>query len=261
MTSPIEVLNRAALITGAGRGIGKAIARRVGEHGMPVGINDVDPTLAERTAAEFRAAGLTALALPGDVTSKGEVTGMLDRLEAELGPLWLLVNNAGIYNAAPTTEMTEAQWDRVMAVDAKGVFLCSQAAIRRMVPRGAGRIVNIASIGGLIVRTGQIAYCAAKAAVVHFTRCLAVEMAPYGITVNCICPGSTNTEMLGAVGSGQSFDMAALLEMIPDNKLAEETDHANLVVYLASDVAAHITGQVVAVDGGQSLYHPFVARR
>jgi NAD(P)-dependent dehydrogenase (short-subunit alcohol dehydrogenase family) len=145
-------------------------------------------------------------------------------------------------------------------VDAKGVFLCSQAAIRRMMPRHGGRIVNISSIGGVIVRTGQIAYCAAKAAVVHMTRCLAVEMAPYGITVNCICPGSTNTEMLNATRSGQSFDLGALLEMIPDGRVAEEAEHAHLAAYFASDEAAHVTGQVVTVDGGQSLYHPFVAK-
>jgi 3-oxoacyl-[acyl-carrier protein] reductase len=261
MTGTPPYANRPALITGAGRGIGKTIARVLAEQGMPTGINDVDPVLAEQTASEFRAIGLTALALPGDVSKAADVTAMFERAEAELGALWLLVNNAGVYNAAPTAEMTEAQWDRVMAVDAKGVFLCSQAAVRRMQTRGGGRIVNIASIGGVIVRTGQIAYCAAKAAVVHMTRCLAVEVAPLGITVNCICPGSTQTEMLGAVGTGQSFDLGALLEMIPDRRLAEEVDHANLVVFLASDVAAHITGQVVAVDGGQSLYHPFVIRQ
>ena len=261
MTTSAQPTPRPALITGAGRGIGKTIARTLAQHGTPVGINDVDPALAEQVAAEFRAAGLTALALPGDVSRKADVTAMFDRAEAELGPLWLLVNNAGVYNAAPTVEMTEEQWDRVMAVDAKGVFLCSQAAVRRMLPRGGGRIVNIASIGGLIVRTGQIAYCAAKAAVVHFTRCLAVEVAPHGITVNCICPGTTRTEMLSAVGSGQAFDLDALLEMIPAGRVAQEDDHASLVAYFASDQAAHITGQIVTVDGGQSLFHPFVTRR
>jgi len=261
MTTSAQSGNRSALVTGAGRGIGRTVARVLAEHGMPVGLNDVDPVLAEKTAAEFRAAGLTALALPADVSRKADVTALVERAEAELGPLWLLVNNAGVYIARPTVEMTEEQWDRVMAVDIKGVFLCSQAVVRRMMPRGGGRIVNISSIGGIIVRTGQLAYCAAKAAVVHVSRCLAVEMAPHGITVNCICPGSTNTEMLTATSSGQSFQMDALLEMIPGGRLAEEEDHANLIVYLASDAARHITGQVVAVDGGQHLYHPFVMRR
>jgi NAD(P)-dependent dehydrogenase (short-subunit alcohol dehydrogenase family) len=259
MTTPPSL--RTALVTGAGRGIGKTIARRLAESGMPVGINDVNPTLVQQVVAEFRADGLSALGLPGDVSNKTDVTDMFDHAEAELGSLWLLVNNAGVYNAAPTADLAEEMWDRVMAVDLKGVFLCSQAAIRRMAPRGGGRIVNISSIGGVIVRTGQLAYCAAKAAVVHITRCLAVEMAPHGITVNCVCPGSTNTEMLTATSSGQAFDMDALLDMIPDRKLAEEVDHANLIAYFASDVAAHVTGQVVTVDGGQSLFHPFVMRR
>ena len=176
-----DLTSRAAVITGAGRGIGRTMAHVFAQKGMPVGINDVSPQLAEQVAAEFRAEGLTALALPADVGNKASVTAMFERAEAELGPLWLLVNNAGIYNAAPTPEMSEEMWDRVLSVDAKGVFLCSQAAIRVMMPRHGGRIVNISSIGGLIVRTGQIAYCAAKAAVVHFSRCLAVEVAPHGL--------------------------------------------------------------------------------
>jgi NAD(P)-dependent dehydrogenase (short-subunit alcohol dehydrogenase family) len=130
------------------------------------------------------------------VSNKAQVTAMFDQAEAELGPLWLLVNNAGVLNAAPTAEMPEELWDKAFAIDAKGVFLCSQAALRKMIPRRQGRIVNLASIAGLIVRTEQIAYCSAKAAVVHFSRCLAVEMAPHSITVNCLCPGMTGTDML-----------------------------------------------------------------
>jgi 3-oxoacyl-[acyl-carrier protein] reductase len=141
-------------------------------------------------------------------------------------------------------------------VDAKGVFLCSQAAIRRMIPRRQGRIVNISSIAGLIVRTAQIGYCSAKAAVVHFTRCLAVEMAPHGITVNCLCPGMTWTEMLSVSARERGLDLDAMVELIPAGRMATEEDHAHLVAYLASEEAGHVTGQIVAVDGAQSLYHP-----
>jgi NAD(P)-dependent dehydrogenase (short-subunit alcohol dehydrogenase family) len=140
------------------------------------------------------------------------------------------------------------------------VFLCSQAAIQRMIPRGAGRIVNLASIAGMIVRTGQIAYCAAKAAVIHFSRCLAVEMAPHGITVNCLCPGMTWTDMLRDSAVERGLDLDAMLEMIPAGRMAKEEDHAGLVLYFASEEAAHVTGQVVAVDGAQSLFHPLQMR-
>jgi NAD(P)-dependent dehydrogenase (short-subunit alcohol dehydrogenase family) len=255
------VTNKVAVVTGAGRGIGKTIARVLAQQGMRVGVNDADPGLAHETAQEFRHQGLQALALPADVSTKDQVQAMLRQAEAELGPVWLLVNNAGVFQAAPTLEVDEEDWDRVFSVDAKGVFLCSQAAIQGMISRRAGRIVNIASIAGMIVRTGQIAYCSAKAAVIHFTRCLAVEMAPYGITVNCLCPGMTWTSMLSVSARERGLDLDAMVELIPAGRMAQEQDHAHLVSYFASEEAAHVTGQVVAVDGGQSLYHPLTAKK
>jgi len=247
---------RVALVTGGGRGIGRTIVQVLAQEGMLVGLNDVTIELAESAAKALRAEG-RVLALPGDVSRRAEVSAMFDRVEAELGPLWLLVNNAGVINAGPTTEMSEQAWDKAFEVDAKGVFLCSQAAINKMIPHHAGRIVNVASIAGLIVRTGQIAYCSAKAAVVHFTRCLAVEMAPYGITVNCLCPGMTQTEMLIGTAKERDLDLNAMTKLIPAGHMAQESDHAHLVMFFASDESAHVTGQVVAVDGAQSLYHPF----
>jgi NAD(P)-dependent dehydrogenase (short-subunit alcohol dehydrogenase family) len=183
---------------------------------------------------------------------------MFTRLEHELGPLWLLVNNAGIINAAPTADLTEAMWDTAFEVDAKGVFVCAQAAIRRMMPRRSGRIVNIASIADLIARTNQIAYCAAKAAVIHFSRCLAVEMAPYAITVNCLCPGMTWTPMLQETARARNLDLDAMVKMIPAGQMAQEADHAHLIAYFAAEESRHVTGQVVSVDGAQSLYHPIM---
>lgn len=249
---------RVALVTGAGRGIGKTIARVLAGRGMAVGVNDVRRSLAESTAAKLRGEGYRALALPADVTSKAEVAAMMGRVEAELGPLWLLVNNAGVFHAASTAELSEEWWDREFAVDAKGVFLCCQAVIRRMLHRGAGRIVNISSIAGLIVRTGQIGYCSAKAAVVHFSRCLAVELAPHGITVNCLCPGMTRTEMLEQGARERGLDLEEMVKLIPAGRMAVPEDHAHLVAYFASDEAAHVTGQVVSVDGGQSQFLPLV---
>jgi len=256
-----ELNGRVAVVTGAGRGIGKTTARHLALQGMRVGINDINPALVSSLVDEFRFEGLPVLALPGDVSKKEEVTAMFDKVEAELGPLWLLVNNAGVLNTGPTADLSEEAWDLAFAVDAKGVFLCSQAAIRKMIPRQQGRIVNFASIAGMIVRTAQIAYCSAKAAVIHFSRCLAVEMAPHGITVNCLCPGMTRTAMLTVSAKERGLDLDAMLELIPAGKMAAEEDHAHLVSYFASDEAAHVTGQVVAVDGGQSLYHPLVMKR
>lgn len=253
----IDLQGRVALVTGGGRGIGRTIVRVLAQRGMIVGLNDVSMELAENAARELCAEGLRVFAFPGDVSRRTEVSTIINRVEVELGPLWLLVNNAGIINVGPVAEFSEEAWDRTFEVDAKGVFLCSQAAINKMIPRHGGRIVNVASIAALIVRTEEIAYCSAKAAVVHFTRCLAVEMAPYGITVNCICPGMTRTEMLISSAKERGLALDVLVKLIPAERMAEESDHANLVAFFASDESAHVTGQVVAVDGGQSLYHPF----
>jgi 2-hydroxycyclohexanecarboxyl-CoA dehydrogenase len=256
-----DLSGRVALVTGAGRGIGRTIAHILAQKGMLVGVNDANAALAENVTNELQAAGSKAIALPASVCVKSEVTAAVDRVEAELGPLWLLVNNAGVFTGGPTPDLSEEAWDTALDVDAKGVFLCAQAAIRRMIPRRQGRIVNFGSIAGLIARTEQIAYCAAKAAVIHFTRCLAVEMAPHGITVNCICPGMTWTEMLSQSTVHRGLGLDAMVELIPDGRMAKEEDHAHLVAYLASDEAAHVTGQVIAVDGAQSLYHPLTMRR
>jgi NAD(P)-dependent dehydrogenase (short-subunit alcohol dehydrogenase family) len=256
-----EIDRKVAIITGAGRGIGKTIARVLAGQGLLVAVNDVNQTAAEETANELGASGFQAIAISADVTRKTEVQAMMDQVEEGLGPIWLLVNNAGVFSAAPTVAMEESAWDTTFAVDAKGVFLCSQSVIQRMIPRRQGRIVNIASIAGQIVRTGQIAYCAAKAAVVHFTRCLAVEMAPFGITVNCLCPGMTWTEMLSVSAKERGLDIQAMVDLIPAGRMAKEEDHAALVAYFASPEAGHVTGQVVTVDGAQSLYHPLQIKR
>ncbi|NOZ71810.1 MAG: SDR family oxidoreductase [Chloroflexi bacterium] len=249
---------KVALVTGAGQGIGLEIARVLGQEGMLVALNARSRQV-EQAADLLQREGLKTIAIRADVTQKNEVADMIARVESELGPLWLLVNNAGALTFGPTAELSEADWDVCFDVDAKGVFLCSQAAIRRMIPRKAGRVVNISSIAGNIVRTGQIAYCAAKAAVNHFTRCLAVEMAPYGITVNAICPGMTWTSMLAKSALSRQLDLDAMVALIPAAKMAKAADHAHLVAFLASEQAQHITAQIISVDGGQSNYHPLAA--
>jgi NAD(P)-dependent dehydrogenase (short-subunit alcohol dehydrogenase family) len=256
----MSLSNRFALVTGAGRGIGFATSRVLCEKGMAVAVNDIDPASAEQAAAQLREAGHRAIACPGDVSLRADVEAIFSRIDRELGPLWLLVNNAGTFHAAATADFPEEVWDREFAVDAKSVFLCSQAAIRRMIPAGGGRIVVISSIGGVIVRTGQIAYSSAKAATVHFSRCLAVEMAPHHITVNCICPGMTSSAMLDKTASERGLSVSDYLEMIPAGRLAQPEDHAHTIAWLACDEAGHLTGQVISVDGAQSLFHPLTRR-
>ncbi len=249
---------KVALVTRGSRGIGEVIARILVSFGIVVGLNDVDESGAQRATQRLCVEGFRVHALVADITRKADVEAMVERIEAELGPLWLLVNNAGVYSSGPTAEMSEEAWDKVFAVDAKGVFLCSQAAIRRMIPRRAGRIVNISSIAGLIVRSNQIGYCSAKAAVVHFSRCLAIEMAPYRITVNCICPGMTRTDMLEQGATERGMNLEAMVELIPAGRMVVPKDHAHFVAYLATEEAAHVTGQVISVDGGQSQFLPLV---
>lgn len=250
---------KVALITGASRGIGLAIARILASKGMAVAMN------ARSEQVEFEAEALSkdgfqAMAFRADISRKAEVEAMIERVESELGPLWLLVNNAGVLRTGPTVDMSEEDWDKNYAVNAKAIFLCSQAAIRRMIPRRQGRIVNFSSIAGVIVRTEQIGYSSAKAASVHFSRCLAVEMAPYGITVNCICPGMTRTELLMRSAKDRNLDLQGMIALIPAGRMAQPEEHAHLVAYFASEEAAHVTGQVISVDGGQSQYLPLAAK-
>ncbi len=251
---------RVAIITGASRGIGFGIAERLATLGMRVALNDVSPSVVE-AAAKITNAGGRAIGIRGDVTSRRDVQAMFDTVESELGPLWLLVNNAGVIPTGPTADMPEEAWDLALAVDLKGVFLCSQAAIQRMIPRGQGRIVNLSSIAGVIVRTGQIGYCTAKAGVNHFTRCLAIEVAPHGITVNAIVPGMTRTDMLINSFAARGLNLDDMLGMIPTGRFAEPVDHAALVEWFASDAARQVTGQLVCVDGGQSQLMPLIVAK
>ena len=242
-----------ALVTGSGRGIGRAIALAFARQGYAVAVNDIDAPSAEAVAAEIAALGRQALAQPGDVSDPAAVARLVADTVATLGSLDAMINNAGIEPRASILDLDPAEWDEVQAVNLRGVFLGTQAAGRSMRAVGHGAIVNISSIAGKATPLPmRAAYAASKAGVVGFTKEAAREFAAYGIRVNAVCPGVIATEMTAHARSDPA-QLAAWLAGIPLGRLGEPDDVAHLVVFLCSDAAAYITGQVIHVDGGRVM--------
>ena len=240
---------KVALVTGAAGGIGAATARRFGREGALVVVNDAKPDGLEAVASDVRAAGSQALAVAGDVTKKADCELMVGAAVREFGRLDILINNAGINRDAMAAKMTEEQWDAVLAVNLKGTFLCAQAALPGMRERGWGRVVNTSSIGSL-GNIGQANYAASKAGVIGLTKTLALEYAKYGVTVNAVAPGPVMTAMLAGVPDAIKEKIIA---MVPVGRIAAPDEIASVHVFLASDEAAFITGQVIFADGGASV--------
>jgi 3-oxoacyl-[acyl-carrier protein] reductase len=240
---------RAALVTGAGRGIGLAIARRLGRDGASVAISDVDLGRAREAVALLRAEGITAEAFGGDVSREADAQAMVDGVRAAFGRLDILVNNAGIVSTGGLLGVSAEEWRRVMSINLDGVFHCVKAALPGMMEQRSGRIVNIASVagkrgGGLL---GNSCYAASKGGVIALTRGLAREAGPYGITVNAITPALTDTEMTQAL---QGDARARVLADMPLGRAGTPDDIASAVCFLASEGAAFITGEIMDVDGG-----------
>src|ERR1700676_1155495 len=246
------------LITGASRGIGKGIAKRFAEEGASL-ILSANEESVHKVAEELKALGINAVSVVCDVTQKTDVEHLYDRALAEFGKLDVSIQNAGVITIARIEELSENDWDRVMAVNTKGVFLCCQAAAISMKKRNAGRIINTASGQA---RQGFIFtphYAASKFGVIGITQSLAKELAPYNITVNAFCPGIIGTDMwayndsawgklLGDYQPGEL--MKEWVNHIPLKRVGKAEDVAGLVTFLASDDAAYITGQTINVDGG-----------
>ena len=245
----MKLRDRIALVTGAASGIGAATARRFAHEGATVAINDAKPEGLDAVAGEIRAAGAKALVLPGDVTKKADCERIVQDVTRTFGRLDILINNAGINRDAMAAKMTEEQWDAVLSVNLKGTFLCAQAALPGMRERAWGRVVNTSSIGSL-GNIGQANYAASKAGVIGLTKTLALEYAKYGVTVNAIAPGPVMTAMLAGVPEAIR---ERIIAQVPVGRIGSPDEIAGVHVFLASDDAAFITGQVIFADGGMSV--------
>ncbi len=244
-----------ALVTGAGRGIGRAIALRLAKAGMAVGVTDVDAASADAVAGEIRRARGRALGAAGDVTSLDTMRGAVRAVEQELGPIDALVNNAGWDKMELFLDNDPALWDRLIAINYKGVLNTTRAVLEGMATRGGGRVVSIASDAGRVGSTGEAVYSGCKAGIIGFSKALAREVAAKGITVNVVCPGPTDTALLAEVGTtprGAKI-VAAMHRAIPLGRIGQPEDVVGAVAFLVSDEAAFVTGQVLSVSGGLSM--------
>ena len=247
----MTLVGKVALVTGGSRGIGRAIALKLAENGADVAINYAGNTAAaEEVKAAIEQMGRKALLIQCSVADTDGVQAMVNQVVKELGRLDILVNNAGITRDGLLMRMKEADWDDVINTNLKGVYNCSKAVMRTMMKQKSGRIVNMASVVGEMGNAGQANYAAAKAGVIGFTKSLAKEVASRGITVNAIAPGFIATDMTRVLSDDQKAEMA---RTIPLGRAGQPEDVANAVLFLASEGAAYITGQVLNVDGGMVM--------
>lgn len=247
----MKLTGKTALVTGGSRGIGRAIALALASEGANVIINYTsNEESAAKVVEEIENLNVKALAVKANVSNVEEINEMVDKIEETFGGVDILVNNAGVTRDNLFIRMKEEDWDQVMDINLKGVFLCSKAVVRKMIKQKYGRIINLSSVVGVVGNPGQANYCASKAGVIGFTKSLAKEIAGKNITVNAIAPGFIETDMTKVLPENVKESM---LEVIPMKKYGKPEDIANLVVFLSSQDANYITGQVINVDGGMAM--------
>lgn len=251
----VDLHNQTALVTGAARGIGFGIAKLLAENGAHVVVADIDETAAKAAAAELS----DAMAVRMDVSCETDVEAGVTQIKSEFGNIDILVNNAGINTVKHRVTIDQfpvSEWDKIMGVDLRGVFLVSRAVSREMLARGAGRIVNIASVAGIVPLRLQCAYTSAKAGVINLTRTMAIELAAKGIAVNCVAPGSILTEMTRKVFYAEDATMSQqamqLLNHIPMGRVGTVEEIARATLFFVDPQTTYTTGQVLSVDGGWS---------
>ncbi len=240
-------LKKTAIITGSARGIGKGIAMKLASAGFNIAIADVMENEIAKTVEEIKVLGGSAIGVKTDVAKKSEVEHLVATCINEFGAVDVLVNNAGITRDNLAIRMSEEEWDLVLNINLKGTFLCSQAAAKEMIKKRCGRIINIASVSGILGTAGQANYAASKAGVIALTKCFARELAARNITVNAIAPGFIQTEMTEKLPQTVKD---AYLQQIPLKRAGEVNDIAETVLFLASDQSQYITGTVINVSGG-----------
>jgi 3-oxoacyl-[acyl-carrier protein] reductase len=241
---------KVALITGGARGIGREIALLFAKHGANIAICDVNPEQSELTAKEIRDLGRECIAFKADVTSLTDVQTMTDKILDKLGKLDILINNAGITKDNLLLRMSEDDWDKVIAVNLKGCFVCTKVVSKVMLKQRFGKIVNVASIIGIMGNMGQANYAASKGGVIAFTKSVAKELAPRGIRVNAVAPGFIKTDMTAKLPEEIQKKM---LSVIPLGRFGEAKDVAELSLFLSSESSSYLTGQVIQIDGGMLM--------
>jgi NAD(P)-dependent dehydrogenase (short-subunit alcohol dehydrogenase family) len=263
---PIDGLlnGQTALVTGGARGIGRAVALHCARAGASVGVSDLDLAGAERVAAEIRDLGRRSVAIGGDVSQDQQRRDMVAAVERELGPIDVLVNNAGIMQVIDLFELKEADWDRMLAINAKAVFFLSQLVLKGMVARKKGAIVSLASAAGKVASGVMYAhYNVSKAAVIAMTKTMATAVAKDGVRVNCVCPGIIDTDMWAfidreqgqrAYGLAEREWMNQRLANVPMGRAGTPDDVARVILFLASPLAGYLTGQAINVTGGWITY-------
>ena len=244
----MDLSNRVAIVTGSGRGIGRAIALKLAEVGATVVVNDIDEAV-EAVAGEIKTMNRQSLAILADVSLSSDVTRLVETAMSTYGRVDILVNNAGITRDQLLVRMSDEDWDKVLNINLKSVFLCTRGVLRHMTKQRWGRIISIASIVGVVGNPGQANYASAKAGIIGFTRTIAKEVASRGVTANAIAPGFIDSEMTQHLKEDWKQE---LKQRIPLGYFGSPGDVAEAVAFLASEEARYITGQVLGVDGGMA---------